>query len=67
MNCTCMKVTVIWGVGYGGRKTEEQTQPTYDAGSGNLTRATCWETSALTTVPHLLPKQSDKRVAFTSH
>ena len=36
-------------------ENQQQTQPTYDAGSGNQTRATWWEASALTTAPSLLP------------
>ena len=53
---------------WGGRKTgepeknprskdenQQQTQPTYDAGSGNRIGTHWWEASALTTAPSLLP------------
>ena len=36
-------------------ENQQQTQPTCDAGSGNLTRPQRWEVSALTTAPSLLP------------
>ena len=39
----------------GKEENQQQTQPTYDGGSGNRTRATWWEASALTTAPSLLP------------
>ena len=42
-----------------GRVNQQQTQPTYDAESGNRTQATfIWsEASALTTAPSLLPNK----------
>ena len=36
-------------------ENQQQTQPTYDAGTGNRTRPHWWEASALTTAPPLLP------------
>ena len=36
-------------------ENQQQTQPTYDAGSGNRTQGTLVEASALTTAPPLLP------------
>ena len=36
-------------------ENQQQTQPTYDTGTGNRTRATWWKTSALTTAPSLPP------------
>ena len=37
-------------------ENQQQTQPTYDAGSGNWTWELCWEANTLTTAPTLLPK-----------
>ena len=56
----CFQVKLEFGnVGfYGGRKTDEnqqQTQPTYDAESGNQTRATLVGGECSTTAPSLLP------------
>ena len=36
-------------------ENQQQTQPTYDAGSGNRPGTHWWEASALTTAPSLLP------------
>ena len=41
-------------------KNQQQTQPTYDAESGNQTQAHWWEASALTTAPSLLPYRADR-------
>ena len=42
-------------------ENQQQTQPTYDAGSGNRTRDTLVEASALTTAPTLLPETAESR------
>ena len=39
------------------REENQQTQPTYDARSGNQTHANLWEASVLTTAPSLHPKK----------
>ena len=39
-------------------ENQQQTQPTYDTGTGNRTRATLVGGSALTTAPSLLPAKT---------
>ena len=68
----CFKIELEFGsVDFcGGRKTgepgekpseqgenQQQTQPTYDAGSENQTWTHWWEASTLTTTPSLLPAE----------
>ena len=45
-------------------ENQQQIQPTYDAGSGNRTRDTLVEASALTTVLSLLPMQRLEETEF---
>ena len=42
-------------------ENQQQTQPTYDTGTGNRTRATLVEDSALTTAPSLPPPSPGAR------
>ena len=41
---------------------QQQTQPTYDAETGNRTRVNWWEASALITAPSLLSTELSKHV-----
>ena len=45
-------------------ENQQQTQPTYDAGSGNRTGTHWWEASALTTAPTLLPEKNQSLFFF---